>query len=188
MSSLSGSCRFPKTGLDGAQSLVKYGGKHKHATSKWGLYSYVSEGDIRWPDIPYGPWRSTCSALHLYIQIIGKYRLARSPWVNHSWHALAVHDRPSARWTGQDRIEPRSNQPMRWSDEQPMDALPGSRLSRCRSPTFMGVGSHSYSRWDAGVPWLAERDSEAIPFAEDRMERPYDANAVTQFFRACVGQ
>ena len=46
----------------------------------------------RWPDIPYGPWRSTCSALHLYIQIIGKYRLARSPWVNHSWHATLYAD------------------------------------------------------------------------------------------------
>ena len=40
-----------------------------------------------WPDIPYGPWRETCSALHLYSQIVGKYRLARTPWVNHSWHA-----------------------------------------------------------------------------------------------------
>lgn len=37
-----------------------------------------------WPDIPYGPWRETCSALHLYSQIVGKYRLARTPWVNHS--------------------------------------------------------------------------------------------------------
>ncbi|WP_329609704.1 DUF5996 family protein [Mesorhizobium muleiense] len=46
----------------------------------------------RWPDIPYGPWSSTCSALHLYIQIIGKYRLARSPWVNHSWHATLYTD------------------------------------------------------------------------------------------------
>ena len=40
-----------------------------------------------WPDIPYEPWRETCSALHLYAQIIGKYRLARTAWVNHSWHA-----------------------------------------------------------------------------------------------------
>ena len=40
-----------------------------------------------WPDIPYEPWRETCSALHLYPQIVGKYRLARTPWVNHSWHA-----------------------------------------------------------------------------------------------------
>src|SRR3954470_11993555 len=40
-----------------------------------------------WPAIPYEPWRETCSALHLYAQIVGKYRLARTPWVNHSWHA-----------------------------------------------------------------------------------------------------
>ena len=33
-----------------------------------------------WPDIPYEAWRETCSALHLYTQIIGKYRLARTPW------------------------------------------------------------------------------------------------------------
>ena len=26
-------------------------------------------------------------ALHLYTQVAGKYRLARTPWVNHSWHA-----------------------------------------------------------------------------------------------------
>src|SRR5262245_21869410 len=40
-----------------------------------------------WPDIPYEAWRETCAGLHLYTQIIGKYRLARTPWVNHSWHA-----------------------------------------------------------------------------------------------------
>jgi hypothetical protein len=33
--------------IPAAPSLVKYGGKQKDATSKWGLYSYVSEGDIR---------------------------------------------------------------------------------------------------------------------------------------------
>ena len=47
----------------------------------------VGRSEQRWPHLPYGPWRDTCSALHLYCQIIGKYRLARTPWVNHSWHA-----------------------------------------------------------------------------------------------------
>jgi|SRR5580704_16256450 hypothetical protein len=28
-----------------------------------------------WPDISYELWRETCSALHLYAQIVGKYRL-----------------------------------------------------------------------------------------------------------------
>ncbi|HEX5455063.1 MAG TPA: DUF5996 family protein, partial [Stellaceae bacterium] len=40
-----------------------------------------------WPEIPYDGWCETCSVLHLYTQIVGKYRLARTPWVNHSWHA-----------------------------------------------------------------------------------------------------
>jgi hypothetical protein len=41
----------------------------------------------QWADIPYEPWRETCTALHLYTQIVGKYRLARTPWINHSWQA-----------------------------------------------------------------------------------------------------
>src|SRR5687768_13639454 len=40
-----------------------------------------------WPEIPYNPWRESCTALHLYTQIVGKYRLARTPWINHSWQA-----------------------------------------------------------------------------------------------------
>jgi hypothetical protein len=45
-----------------------------------------------WPDVPYERWRETCSALHRYAQIVGKYRLARTPWVNHSWHATFYID------------------------------------------------------------------------------------------------
>jgi hypothetical protein len=37
--------------------------------------------------IPFPPWKETCAALHLWTQIVGKYRLARAPWLNHSGHA-----------------------------------------------------------------------------------------------------
>ncbi|MEM6781058.1 MAG: DUF5996 family protein [Pseudomonadota bacterium] len=40
-----------------------------------------------WPDIPYDRWKTCGHAIHMWAQIIGKYRLALSPWVNHSWHA-----------------------------------------------------------------------------------------------------
>src|SRR3954452_20344589 len=40
-----------------------------------------------WPEIPFEPWQATCTTLHRWLQIVGKYRLARTPWVNHSWHA-----------------------------------------------------------------------------------------------------
>ena len=39
-----------------------------------------------WPDLPFDAWRDTYATLHLWTQIIGKVRLAQTPWVNHSWH------------------------------------------------------------------------------------------------------
>jgi len=41
-----------------------------------------------WPDLPLAAWRDTCATLHLFTQIVGKIRLARSPWLNHSWHVV----------------------------------------------------------------------------------------------------
>ena len=40
-----------------------------------------------WPDIPLESWKESCTTLHLWTQIVGKYRLRRTPWVNHGWHA-----------------------------------------------------------------------------------------------------
>ena len=39
-----------------------------------------------WPDLPYESWRETAETLHLWTQIVGKVRLALTPWLNHSWH------------------------------------------------------------------------------------------------------
>jgi hypothetical protein len=39
-----------------------------------------------WPELPYAAWRDSCETLHLWTQIVGKIRLARTPWLNHSWH------------------------------------------------------------------------------------------------------
>jgi len=39
-----------------------------------------------WPDLPYSAWADTCATLHLWTQIVGKIRLAFTPWLNHSWH------------------------------------------------------------------------------------------------------
>src|SRR5260221_5244519 len=40
----------------------------------------------RWPELPYAAWKDTCETLHLWTQIVGKIRLAQTPWLNHSWH------------------------------------------------------------------------------------------------------
>src|SRR5450631_965782 len=47
----------------------------------------MSNAPLRpWPELPTASWRETYTTLHLWTQIIGKIRLVRSPWLNHSWH------------------------------------------------------------------------------------------------------
>ena len=154
----------------------------------------ASEGtQSRWPDIPYGPWRDTCSALHLYIQIVGKYRLARTPWVNHSWHATLY---PNARGftTG---LVPDGPGGIELSldliDHQIVGAATDGRTARFSLEPMSVASFHgrvlNLVRSLGGSSELHSRPNEipeAIPFAEDRVERAYDADAVARFFRACV--
>ena len=146
-----------------------------------------------WPDIPYEPWRETCSALHLYTQIVGKYRLARTPWVNHSWHATLyvtargfttslVPDGPGGVEIGFDLIE---------------HAVTGAATDG-RTARFplgpMSVAEFHKRFLDlivelGGTPDLHGRPNEVpdpVPFEKDRNERPYDADAVTRFYQATV--
>ena len=39
----------------------------------------------RWPELPFAAWKETCETLHMWTQIVGKIRLACSPYVNHWW-------------------------------------------------------------------------------------------------------
>ena len=43
---------------------------------------------VAWPELPTAAWRETYATLHLWTQIIGKIRLTREPWLNHSWHVV----------------------------------------------------------------------------------------------------
>jgi hypothetical protein len=39
-----------------------------------------------WPSLPFEAWKDTCETLHMWTQIVGKVRLALSPFENHWWH------------------------------------------------------------------------------------------------------
>jgi len=39
-----------------------------------------------WPALPFAAWQDSCATLQLWTQIVGKIRLAQTPWLNHSWH------------------------------------------------------------------------------------------------------
>lgn len=42
--------------------------------------------DGGWPELSYPAWRETAATLQLWTQIVGKIRLALTPWLNHGWH------------------------------------------------------------------------------------------------------
>jgi Family of unknown function (DUF5996) len=39
-----------------------------------------------WPKLSYARLRPTVETLQLWTQVVGKVRLAQTPWLNHSWH------------------------------------------------------------------------------------------------------
>jgi hypothetical protein len=46
----------------------------------------VDETTNQWPALPYEAWKDTAATLQLWLQIVGKVRVIRCPWINHSWH------------------------------------------------------------------------------------------------------
>src|SRR4051794_31874559 len=44
------------------------------------------ETSASWPALDWAEWRETAIGLQLRAQVIGKVRLALTPWLNHSWH------------------------------------------------------------------------------------------------------
>jgi hypothetical protein len=44
-----------------------------------------------WPELSYDKGKETYETIHLWSQIVGKVKLTKMPWINHSWHVtLAV--------------------------------------------------------------------------------------------------
>jgi uncharacterized protein DUF5996 len=50
------------------------------------MASSIAPHPEAWPPLPLAAWSDTAATLHLWTQIVGKIRLAQSPWINHSWH------------------------------------------------------------------------------------------------------
>ena len=144
-----------------------------------------------WPEIPYPAWRETCTALHLFTQIVGKYRLARTPWLNHSWHAtFYVH----ARGLTTARV-PDVSGDIEIRFDLIDHAVVGENTDG-RTEAF-DLGPMSVAQFHGrfldliralgGTPKFHGRPSETrnpVSFVDDVASRPYDSDAVTRFFRA----
>ncbi len=146
-----------------------------------------------WPDIPYPAWRATCTTLHMWLQIVGKYRLARTPWLNHSWHATLyltarglttglVPDRPGSVQIDLDLIDHRLllQSTNGASRVLPLAAMSVAEFDRRFRALLTEIGaSADFNGRPNEVP-------DAVPFAAQTAPGAYDAAAVTRFWRALI--
>lgn len=146
-----------------------------------------------WPDIPWGEWRDTAATLHLWTQIVGKVRLERTPWVNHSWH-VPLYVGARGLGTGPipagDRVFEmgfdfhRHVLDLRVSDGGAAEvALEPRSVADFHAEVMarleeLGVGTPIHT-----VPSEIEA---AVPFEEDTEHDAYDAEAAHRFFHALV--
>ncbi|WP_208539206.1 DUF5996 family protein [Algihabitans albus] len=146
-----------------------------------------------WPEIPFEAWRETSAALHLFTQIVGKYRLARTPWVNHSWHAT-LYVTPRGLTTalvpdGDLGVEVKFDF---FEQRLIAEATGGHRDGFALEP--MSVADFHARFLTAletvgATPEFHGRPNELpdpLPFRQDRKERPWDGEAVRRFHAALV--
>ncbi len=154
----------------------------------------MGEADVSnaWPHLDYLGWRDTCTALHLFLQVVGKYRLAHTPWVNHSWHAtFYVTPRGLTTSTINDRTDIEILFDLQ---EHIVEGISsdGRRSSLSLGPTTVSDFHRRFVDLVAdlgGTPRFDGRPNEVadpVPFVEDSLERPYDREAVQRFHQALL--
>ena len=150
----------------------------------------MADHDTRrtWPELPYGEWRDTCRTLHLWTQIVGKVRVATTPWLNHSWQSpLYVTARGLA--TGPIDGGARTLDMEFDFTDQAFVLRTDEEVSRVPLHP-MSVAEFYQAVMDAlarlGTPVAIHQAPnelpEEIPFPEDRAQRVYDAAAARRFF------
>jgi hypothetical protein len=131
--------------------------------------------------------------LHLWTQIVGKARLAQTPWTNHSWHAT-FYLTARGLTTSTIAYGPRTFQVDFdfIADTLRIATSDGGVATLALEPASI---ADFHARFRAALAELGfeiamhDRPNEmpkAVPFAEDRAPRPYDADAVRRFWRALL--
>ena len=145
-----------------------------------------------WPALPYAEWAETCAALHLWSQVVGKYRLAHAPWMNHSWHAT-FYVTPCGLTTGpvpdgdsatiltfdlKDHVLVGRTREMR--ESFPLEAMSVAEFLERTSALVERLGGR------VNIHGAPNEIPNAKPFAEDTKRRSYDRAAVERFHQALL--
>jgi hypothetical protein len=138
-------------------------------------------------------WQDTFATLHLWTQIVGKIRLIKSPWLNHSWHTtlyltsrgLTTSPIPDGLRTFELEFDFTTHHLKLRSSDGRREEVP---LRPQSVATFHKLIMDALKRLDIEAH-ITRKPSELvdpIPFAEDETHRSYDAEYANRFWRVLV--
>jgi hypothetical protein len=146
-----------------------------------------------WPALPQAAWSETCATLQLWMQIVGKVRMALTPAINHCWNVTLY---PTARgvttmpiWHGTQCVQIDFD----FLDHVLLvETADGGRKTIPLKP--MSVAEFYQRVMDAldslGVPvriWpMPVEVAEPIPFNQDQTHKAYDAEYAQRFWRVLL--
>jgi hypothetical protein len=148
---------------------------------------------MEWPAIPYAEWSDTCETLHMWTQIAGKIRMARTPPINHWWHVTLY---VTARGLSTSLI-PNDGR----SFEIEFDFLAhrltitttaGERRDIALQPMTVAdfyarvMDALRQLKIDVEISTVPQEVASPIPFEKDREHHAYDGDAAQRFWRALV--
>jgi hypothetical protein len=146
-----------------------------------------------WPALPYEAWKDTCATLQLWTQIVGKVRLARTPWLNHSWQ-VALYVTARGLTTSPIPYGERVFQ----IDFDFIDHALDVQTSEGRRRRFMLTAQPVADFYAALLEILVELDlpvqihampnevADAIPFYDDKVHCSYDPDYAERFWRVLL--
>jgi hypothetical protein len=156
----------------------------------------MSETDSRdhhWPELPLASWSDTCVTLHMWMQIVGKFRLAGTPAVNHSWHTtlyltsrgLTTSPIPLGWRTFEMAFDFIDHQLVITSSDGAVDRVPLQPQSVAAFYGRVGEALRGLGL-DLRISAVPNEIPDPIPFARDETHRAYEADAVQRFWRILV--
>ncbi|HZW12912.1 MAG TPA: DUF5996 family protein [Noviherbaspirillum sp.] len=147
----------------------------------------------QWPSLDFDAWKDTCATLQMWTQIVGKVRLVRTPWVNHSWHVplyvtargLTTSPIPCAAGAFQIDFDFVDHKLLIQASDGAADAMP---LHPCPVADFYAELMSKLGALGLGtkIATMPNEVIDPIPFEQDRMHAAYDAEYANRFWRALV--
>jgi hypothetical protein len=146
-----------------------------------------------WPSLPQGEWSGTCATLQLWMQIVGKVRLALMPPINHCWGVTLY---PTVRGVTTSPM-PYGTQTLQ-IDFDFVDhvlVVEASEGARTTIPLKAMTVAEFYRQFMAALQSLGTpvkiwpvpvETADPIPFEKDDVHKEYDAEYAHRFWRILV--